>query len=264
MVKTVTIRTARPLTFYALFNIFISIKIYRYGTVDGKGCKMEADRRILPIPLPTLKRLPIYHQYITKLAHEGVKDISCAAIARELGLVAVQVRKDLQVTGAVGRPKTGYQVQQLLDALSKTLGYDNKTEMFLVGAGSLGKALLGYKRFEDYNIRIAAAFDTNEALAGTEINERPIFPMAKFSSLCQRMHVKFGVICVPVEAAQGVADIMVSAGIEAIWNFAPVKLEVPDTVIVHYENLTASLSILLNKYRTRNLESERDEACKTS
>jgi len=225
---------------------------------------METDRRLQPIPLPTLKRLPLYHQYVTKQAQESVRDISCATIARDLGLVAVQVRKDLQVTGAVGRPKTGYQVQQLLDALNKTLGYDNKTEMFLVGAGSLGKALLGYKRFEDYNIGIAAAFDINDALVGTEVNDRPILPMSKFSSLCQRMHVKFGIICVPVEAAQSVADTMVASGIEAIWNFAPVPLEVPDTVCVHNENLTASLSILLNKYRTRNHESERDAACKTS
>ncbi|MFH1513457.1 MAG: redox-sensing transcriptional repressor Rex [Bacillota bacterium] len=219
---------------------------------------MESDKRILPIPLPTLKRLPIYYQYVTRQAQEGVQDVSCAKIARDLGLVAVQVRKDLQVTGAVGRPKTGYRVIQLLHALSRTLGYDNKTEMFLVGAGSLGKALMGYRRFRDYNIGIAAAFDVNDALVGTEIGEKPVLPLSKFPSLCRRMHVKFGIICVPADAAQGVADMMVSSGIEAIWNFAPVTLEVPDTVIVHNENLTASLSILLNKYKTRNPESERE------
>jgi redox-sensing transcriptional repressor len=219
---------------------------------------MESDKRIQQIPLPTLKRLPIYYQYVTKLAHENVHDISCAKIARDLGLVAVQVRKDLQGTGAVGRPKTGYQVRQLLHALASTLGYDNKTEMFLVGAGSLGRALMGYKRFQDYNIGIAAAFDVNDAVVGTEIGDKPVLPLSKFSSLCQRMHVKFGIICVPAEAAQSVADLMVSSGIEAIWNFAPVTLDVPGTVIVHNENLTASLSILLNKYKTRNLESERE------
>jgi len=219
---------------------------------------MENDRRITPIPLPTLKRLPIYYQYVSKQQREGVRDISCAKIARDLGLVAVQVRKDLQVTGAVGRPKTGYQVKLLLQALSRTLGYDNKTEMFLVGAGSLGKALMGYKRFQDYNIGIAAAFDVSDAVVGTEIDEKPVLPLSKFPSLCRRMHVKFGIICVPAEAAQGVADMMASSGIEAIWNFAPVNLDVPDTVIMHNENLTASLSILLNKYKTRNPESERE------
>ncbi len=219
---------------------------------------MDNDRRITPIPLPTLKRLPLYYQYVAKLSHGGVTDVSCSQIARDLGLVAVQVRKDLQVTGAVGRPKTGYPVRQLQRALASTLGYDNKTEMFLVGAGSLGKALMGYKRFQDYNIGIAAAFDRNDALVGTEIDEKPVLPLSKFSSLCSRMHVKFGVICVPAEEAQGIADLMVSSGIEAIWNFAPVNLQVPETVIVHNENLTASLSILLNKYKTRNLESERD------
>jgi redox-sensing transcriptional repressor len=219
---------------------------------------MDNDKRIQPIPLPTLKRLPIYYQYVVTQAHAGVRDISCAKIARDLGLVAVQVRKDLQVTGAVGRPKTGYQVKLLLQALSRTLGYDNKTEMFLVGAGSLGKALMGYKRFQDYNIGIAAAFDVSEAVIGTQIDEKPVLPLSKFPSLCRRMHVKFGIICVPAEVAQGVADMMVSSGIEAIWNFAPINLDVPDTVIVHNENLTASLSILLNKYKTRNPESERE------
>ncbi|MBN1777390.1 MAG: redox-sensing transcriptional repressor Rex [Clostridiales bacterium] len=212
----------------------------------------------MQIPLPTLKRLPIYYQYLTKMEREGVRDVSCAKIARDLGLVAVQVRKDLQLTGAVGRPKTGYQVSRLMRALSSTLGYDNKTEMFLVGAGSLGKALMGYKRFQEYNIGIAAAFDASEAAVGLEIGGTPVLPLSKFPSLCHRMHVKFGVICVPAEAAQEVADMMVSSGIEAIWNFAPVTLDVPDTVIVHNENLTASLSILLNKYKTSHPESERD------
>ena len=219
---------------------------------------MDTEKRILQIPLPTLKRLPIYYQYLIKQAREGVQDVSCAQIARDLGLVAVQVRKDLQVTSAVGRPKTGYQVEQLLEALSRTLGYDNKTEMFLVGAGSLGRALLHYKRFQDYNIGVAAAFDINEAVVGTEIAGKLVLPLSKFPSLCHRMHVKFGVICVPADAAQSVADVMVSSGIKAIWNFAPVTLDVPDTVIVHNENLTASLSILLNKYKTLHSESERD------
>ncbi len=219
---------------------------------------MDDEKRLLKIPLPTLKRLPIYYQYVSKLAGEGESDVSCAHIARDLGLVAVQVRKDLQLTGAVGRPKTGYQVRQLLEALAKTLGYDNKTEMFLVGAGSLGRALMGYQRFQDYNIGIAAAFDVNEVVIGTEIGEKPVFPLSKFPSLCRRLHVKFGVICVPADAAQSVADLMVSSGIEAIWNFAPVTLEVPEAVCVHNENLTASLSVLLNKYRTRHPESERE------
>jgi redox-sensing transcriptional repressor len=219
---------------------------------------MDADKRISQIPLPTLKRLPIYYQYVIKQANQDVRDVSCASIARDLGLVAVQVRKDLQVTGAAGRPKTGYRVRELRDALARTLGYDNKTEMFLVGAGSLGRALLHYRRFQDYNIGIAAAFDTSDAVVGTEIGGRPVLPISKFTSLCRRMHVKFGIICVPADAAQSVADTMVTSGIEAIWNFAPINLSVPDSVIVHNENLTASLSILLNKFKTRNPESERE------
>lgn len=219
---------------------------------------MANGKQLAHIPLPTLKRLPIYYQYVTRQADGGVGSISCAKIARDLSLVAVQVRKDLQHTGAAGRPKTGYAVKELLAALTQTLGYDNKTEMFLVGAGSLGRALLHYQKFQDYNIGIAAAFDVNEAVIGSEIDGKPVLPLHKFSSLCARMHVKFGVICVPAVAAQGVADLMAKSGIEAIWNFAPITLDVPDTVIVHNENLTASLSILLKKYKTRNSGSERE------
>ena len=218
---------------------------------------MASEPKLTQIPLPTLKRLPIYYQYLIRLASEGGADISTATMAKDLGLVAVQVRKDLQLTGAVGRPKTGYRVKELLEALSKTLGYDNKTEMFLVGAGSLGRALLRYKKFQDYNIGIAAAFDINEDVIGSEIDDKPVLPLQKFSSLCKRMHVQFGIICVPMESAQGVATLMVRSGIKAIWNFAPITLDVPDTVIVHNENLTASLSILLKKYNTLHSGGER-------
>ena len=121
--------------------------------------------------------------------------------------------------------------------------------MFLIGVGSLGRALLHHNQFGDYNIGIAAAFDVNPAVIGTEINDKPVLPLSKFPSLCRRMHVKFGVLCVPAEEAQTVADLMVSSGIEGIWNFAPITLDVPERVIVHNENLTASLSILLNKYK---------------
>ncbi len=210
---------------------------------------MPGEKQLPQIPLPTLKRLPVYYQYLTRQCGKGVTDISSVSIAKAMGLVDVQVRKDLQLSGAVGRPKTGYRLKELLAALEETLGYNNKTEMFLVGAGSLGRALLYYKKFGEYNIGIIAAFDQNPALIGTEINETPVLPLSKFQSLCSRMHVKFGVICVPAENAQSVADLMVSSGIEGIWNFAPITLDVPDTVIVQNENLTASLSILLKKYK---------------
>lgn len=210
---------------------------------------MPGDKLLPQIPLPTLKRLPVYYQYLTRLLNSGVTDISCESIAKAMGLVAVQVRKDLHLSGAAGRPKIGYRLKELLAALEETLGYDNKTEMFLVGAGSIGRALLHYRKFGDYNIGIAAAFDISPTLIGTEIGGKPVLPLSKFQSLCGRMHVKFGVICVPVESAQSVADLMVSSGIEGIWNFAPITLDVPETVIVQNENLTASLSILLKKYK---------------
>ena len=150
-------------------------------------------------------------------------------------------------------------MKELLEALSQTLGYDNKTEMFLVGAGSLGRALLRYKKFQDYNIGIAAAFDVNEDVIGSEIDNKPVLPLTKFSSLCKRMHVKLRhyLRADGIGAGRGRRS-WYRSGIKAIWNFAPITLDVPDTVIVHNENLTASLSILLKKYKTRISGSERE------
>src|ERR1035438_5232314 len=203
------------------------------------------------IPQPSLRRLPQYHHYLVDLEAAGTHQISCSAIGRDLGLVPVQVRKDLQYTGIVGRPKTGYSVSELILSIETFLGWNNVNEAFLAGVGNLGTALLGHERFTQFGLKIVAAFDTDPAKIGQWIHEKAVLPLEKLASLASRMSIHLGIITTPAQVAQAVADEMVKGGIQAIWNFAPVKLRVPDHIIVHNEDLYNSLASLSWKLARR-------------
>lgn len=204
-----------------------------------------------PIPQPSLKRLPQYHHYLVDMEAKGVSRISCSAIGRDLGLVPVQVRKDLQYTGIIGKPKTGYSVSELIQAIENFLGWNNVNEAFLVGVGNLGTALLGHERFSKFGLRIVAAFDTDPAKIGQRIHEKAVLSLDKLADLAPRMSILLGIITTPAEAAQAVADEMVKGRIQAIWNFAPVKLRVPEHIIVHNEDLYSTLASLSWKLARR-------------
>jgi redox-sensing transcriptional repressor len=203
------------------------------------------------IPQASLRRLPEYHHYLVELAARGVTQVSCSLIGRDLNCVPVQVRKDLQYTGITGKPKTGYAVSELIQTIEAFLGWNNVNEAFLVGAGNLGTALLGHERFTKFGLRIVAAFDANPARIGERIHDRVVLPMDKMADLAERMSIHLGIITCPAEVAQGVADQMVKAGIQAIWNFAPVRLKVPELVFVHNEDLYSSLASLSWKLAKR-------------
>ena len=203
------------------------------------------------VPIPTLRRLPRYYQYLAQLRDAGQEQVSAAHMAEVLGVHHTQVRKDLAITGSQGRPKTGHRVAELMASIESFLHWDNHSEAFLVGAGSLGTALLKYPGFEQAGARIVAAFDQDPAKAGTKVGDIPILPMDKLASLTTRMHIGIGILTVPAEAAQATADLMVQAGMRAIWNFAPVTLDLPDDVAVENLELFTSLSLLLRKYADR-------------
>jgi redox-sensing transcriptional repressor len=159
----------------------------------------------------------------------------------------VQVRKDLQYTGIIGKPGAGYSVLELLRAIETFLGWNNVNEAFLVGAGNLGSALLGHERFSKFGLRIVGAFDSDPNKIGHSIHKREVLPLQKMAGLARRMSIHLGIITTPPDAAQAVADEMVMGGIEAIWNFAPVKLEVPKFIFVRNEDLYTSLASLFRK-----------------
>ena len=201
-----------------------------------------------PIPEPTLRRLPIYYQYLKKMqADKQSGNISCTKIGNDLNILPIQVRKDLAITDVVGKPKLGYSVEELIGTIEDFLGWNNTTEAYLVGAGNLGAALLGYQGFREYGLDIIAAFDADENKVGTEIRGKKIIHVKKLPEMIRRMGIKIGILTVPAYCAQELADNMVSAGIHAIWNFSPVKVIVPPEVIVQHENLASSLVVLSKK-----------------
>ena len=203
------------------------------------------------IPQPSLRRLPQYHHYLVDLEAKGTSQVSCSVIGRDLNLVPIQVRKDLQYTGIVGKPKTGYPVRELIQAIETFLGWNNVNEAFLVGAGNLGTALLGHERFSKFGLQIVAAFDADPDKIGLWIHNKAVLQLDKLADLAQRMSIHLGIITTPAGVAQQVAGEMVKGGIQAIWNFAPVKLNVPEHIIVHNEDLYNSLASLSWKLARR-------------
>ncbi len=187
-----------------------------------------------------LKRLPGYLAYLKSLPEDGNVYISATSIACALDMGEVQVRKDLAVVSKAGKPKVGFPRAELMENISRYLCYDNTTDAILVGAGKLGQALLGYSGFAEYGLNILAAFD----IAPTPGGEKPILPMEQLASYCREHNVHMGIITVPADYAQQVCDLLISCGIKAIWNFAPVHLDVPANTLVQNENMATSLAVL--------------------
>lgn len=190
-----------------------------------------------------LKRLPGYLGYLKSLPEGTSTHISATALANALGMGEVQVRKDLAMVSDGGRPKIGYLREALIDDIEQFLGYDNTTDAVLIGAGKLGQALLDYKGFEEFGLNIRTAFDVAPKMERTEGGKR-VRHLDGLEDYCRRHNVLMGIITVPGEYAQEVADRLVKCGIKAIWNFAPARLEVPANILVQYENMATSLAVL--------------------
>ncbi|HCK86512.1 MAG: redox-sensing transcriptional repressor Rex [Acutalibacteraceae bacterium] len=195
----------------------------------------------------TLQRLPMYLSYIKGLPEDAPKNISATTIAEALQLNDVQVRKDLASVSSSGKPKVGYNVKDLIAELEAFLGYNDIDNAVIVGAGSLGKALLNYSGFKAYGLNIIAAFDLCEE--PTEFQGKTVFPIAQLESFCRKVNIHIGIITVPASSAQEICDLLVNSGIRAIWNFAPVHLVVPDGILVQNENMASSLALLSNHLR---------------
>ena len=203
------------------------------------------------VPKATLGRLPMYLEFLKNLSLSDNCSISATAIAKSLGLGEGQVRKDLNSVSGAGRPKVGYDTECLIQCLEKVLGREKMTEAVLVGAGKLGRALLEFDEFEKYGVRIAAAFDCNEQAIMLS-SSKQLLPMSQFELFCKTHNVQIGIITVGEGSAQTVCEQMLDSGINAIWNFAPCKLNVPDTVLLRQENLALSLAHLNNQLCNKN------------
>lgn len=197
----------------------------------------------------SLKRLPRYLRVLKEKQKQEVEFISSTAIANELMLNPIQVRKDLAFVSVTdGKPGVGFEVKELIKNLEDFLGLRNSVNAIIIGAGRLGHALLNYNGFEN-NINILAAFDFDK----TKCDNKNVFYINKMGKVIEKENVDIGIIAVPRAEAQKVCDELIEFGIKAIWNFAPANIKVPDNVVLKNEDLSASLSILLKMLEDKSI-----------
>lgn len=194
-----------------------------------------------------LRRLPRYMTVLARLVEEGQGYVTSAELARQLKLDETLVRKDLSVTGFTGKPRMGFDVAALLHHLEAYLGLQQVKEAFIIGAGRLGQALAGYPGFEKYHLRIVAMFDNSPEKIGRITNGLEIQPLWTAPALARKMHVQIAILTVPPHAAQGVADLLVDAGMRAFWNFSGYPLSMPSSIVVHNEDLAESLAVICHQ-----------------
>jgi len=206
-------------------------------------------------PVPSIRRFPAYLRYLLKL--EAEKEwVSTSDIAEYLKLKPIQVRKDLALTGINGTPKKGYIRKDLILSIQKSLGWNKQSSAIIVGVGALGTALLGYRGFLTQGMRIEYAFDQNDNALGNTTHGIVIQHIDKLKDIIKSENIQIGIICIPQEGAQQIADLLVQSGIRAIWNFAPIRLDVPDFVILQEEDLASSLGVLTLKLQKQLDEEE--------
>ena len=202
-------------------------------------------KSLKPISKNQLQRLPFYLNYLKDKKQEGVVFISAPKMAIDLNLNEEQVKKDLALISRTGgKPKVGYEIDELLTDISLFLGMKNNNKSVLIGVGSLGTALLNYQGFAEYGLEIVAAFDKNPDKVNQKVGRYVIKPLSELSSFCKKHEIHVGIITVPAVHAQEACDNLVNSGVKAIWNFAPTKLNVSKNIIVQNENMASSLVIL--------------------
>ena len=202
----------------------------------------DPERR--PIPPATVARLPAYRRALMDASDTGVRTIASGALADAVGVHPDQVRKDLSHLATRGTRGVGYDVRALIAETSAILGLDEERVVVLVGAGNLGRALAAYEGFAPQGFRLVAVLDVDPRVVGTRVGALDVAHLDTLPTVVRRERVDVGVVAVPGAVAQQVVDTMVAAGLQAILNFAPVHVRVPDGVAVRRVDLSTELQML--------------------
>ncbi|UFS72808.1 redox-sensing transcriptional repressor Rex [Geomonas sp. RF6] len=197
--------------------------------------------------LPTIRRLPTYLHLVRELMQEGSEFVSSSHLGGIMGVDAILVRKDLEITGISGTPRLGYRTGELKRAIEDFLGWSDSWDAFLVGVGNLGSALLGYQGLDNYGINVVAAFDSNPDKVGRSVRGIPIYGLERLPGLVADRKVRLAILTIPPQHAQEVTDLLVRNGITGIWNFTTAHLEVPPGIITHKEDIFSGLAVLSAK-----------------
>tara|TARA_A100001037_G_scaffold287979_1_gene298092 strand:- start:2958 stop:3653 length:696 start_codon:yes stop_codon:yes gene_type:complete len=204
---------------------------------NKKGPKPE-------IPRQAVYRLSVYLRCLNRLNANGIQTVSSRALAGAAGVKPTQLRKDLTYFGQFGTRGLGYDVSQLTQMISNVLGTEKLQPVVMIGVGNLGLALLSYRGFEQEGFEIVAAFDIDPKRQRNKQIKQLILPMTQLASYVKAHSVKMAILCLPAEAAQETGNFLIDQGITGILNFAPIVLQVPETVMVNNVNLAIELENL--------------------
>lgn len=190
----------------------------------------------------TIDRLPLYYRTLRSSQEEGLEIISSEELGHRLGVTPEQIRKDLAAFGQFGKKGVGYFIRELIRNIGEILGLHRNWNIAVIGIGHLGWALVNYRNFTALGFNLAAMFDANQEKVGQSINGVKIDAVECMEEIIRERNIHIGIIAVPEAQAQVVADKLVNSGVRGIWNFAPRKINVPDSVKVVNEDLSVGLS----------------------
>lgn len=217
---------------------------------------MAQQTKMEKVPEPTLRRLPWYLSVCRLLKQRGEQYVSSTRLSKETSIVASQIAKDLSCVNIVGRTRVGYEIDNLLDVLEDFLGFTSMHKAFLFGAGKLGSALLNDTGLKQFGLEVVAAFDTSPRIIGHSVAGIPVYHINELEAKMKRYNVQIGILTVPIDRAQEVADKMIVWGIKAIWNFTPLRIRVPENIVVQNTSLYAHLSLMFNRLEALDATAE--------
>lgn len=218
---------------------------------------MKKEKTKVPgISRATIDRLPLYFRTLRLVQDEGLDIISSDELGRRLGITPEQIRKDLASFGQFGKKGVGYYVNELKRNVGHILGLDHHLNIAVVGIGHLGVALANYQNFVALGFNLVALFDQDPHVIGTVVNHVKVEDSRNLKKIVRERNIHIGIIAVPAAFAQGVADELVEAGVQGIWNFAPIKMHVPEGLPIVNEDLSIGLSSL-SYYLTRSKLSDK-------
>lgn len=203
---------------------------------------MKESKENAVISKATIDRLPLYYRTLKLTQEEGIEIISSDELGRKIGVTPEQIRKDLSAFGEFGKKGVGYYVRELMRNIGEILGLNRTWNIAIVGVGHMGWALANYSNFSSQGFQVQAIFDVDPDKIGRYINEVEIFHIDSMKDIIQQRDIQIGIITVPAAYAQSTATRLVEAGVKGIWNFAPMKIDVPSHIHVVSEDLSVGLS----------------------
>jgi len=228
---------------YKNYKSYESFKISFAARFKGGFLLKDGNEKVV-ISKATIDRLPLYFRTLRLSQEEGMDIISSEELGHRLGITPEQIRKDLASFGQFGKKGVGYYVKELISNIGKILGLDYNWHLAVIGVGHLGWALAHYRNFDSLGFQLVAMFDIDPNKIGQCIKGIEVSNLDNLREVMETAKIHIGIIAVPEIYAQEVADKLVAAGVRGIWNFAPRKIKVPNSVRVINEDLSVGLSSL--------------------